>query len=101
VLVPFLFRRLSGIASSAYNGRVDRANAIRLLKALIAAGANSNTLMVNAWVDDIAQREVSLRGTELAFRHLHTQRVKAGSLTVRDRVGRSLLVRVKELQDFA
>jgi hypothetical protein len=57
---------LSGIPSLAYNGRVDRANAIRLLKALIAAGANSNTLMVNAWVDDIAQREASLRGTELS-----------------------------------
>jgi hypothetical protein len=50
----------------AYNGRVDRANAIRLLKALVAAGANSNTLMVNTWVDDMAQREVSLRSTELS-----------------------------------
>jgi hypothetical protein len=50
----------------AYNGRVDRANAIRLLKALVAAGANSNTLRANAWVDDIAHREASLRGTELS-----------------------------------
>jgi hypothetical protein len=45
---------------------VDRANAIRLLKALVAAGANSNTLMVKAWVHDIAVRDVSLRGTELS-----------------------------------
>jgi hypothetical protein len=45
---------------------VDRANAIRLLKALVAAGANSDTLMVNVWLDDIAQREASLRGTELS-----------------------------------
>jgi hypothetical protein len=44
---------------------VDRANAIRLLKALVAAGANSNTLMVSAWVYGIAQ-QVSLRGTDLA-----------------------------------
>jgi len=45
---------------------MDRANAIRLLKALVAAGANSNTLMANAWVHDIALRDVSLRGTELS-----------------------------------
>ena len=50
----------------AYNRRMDRANAIRLLKALVAAGANSNTLMVNVWVDDIAQGEVSLQGTEIS-----------------------------------
>ena len=45
---------------------MDRANAIRLLKALVAAGANSNTLMVNAWVHEIALRDASLRGTELS-----------------------------------
>ena len=45
---------------------MDRANAIRLLKALVAAGANSNTLMVNSWVDDIAAGEASLQGTELS-----------------------------------
>jgi hypothetical protein len=44
---------------------VDRANAIRLLKTLVAAGANPNTLMVNAWVHDIALK-VSLQGTGLA-----------------------------------
>jgi hypothetical protein len=44
---------------------VDRANAIRLLKALVAAGANSDTLMAGAWVFGIAQK-VSLRGTDLA-----------------------------------
>jgi hypothetical protein len=48
-----------------YNGQVDRANAIRLLKALVAAGANSNTLMVDAWVHDMAWKS-ALRGTELA-----------------------------------
>jgi len=45
---------------------VDRANAIRLLKALVAAGANSDTPMAHAWVQDIALRDVSLRGTELS-----------------------------------
>jgi hypothetical protein len=44
---------------------VDRANAIRLLKALVAAGANSNTPMVSAWVHGIALK-MSLRGTDLA-----------------------------------
>jgi len=44
---------------------VDRANAIRLLKALVAAGANSNTLMASAWVCGIVLK-VSLRGTNLA-----------------------------------
>jgi hypothetical protein len=45
---------------------MDRANAIRLLKALVAAGADSDTPMPNAWVQDIALRDVSLRGTELS-----------------------------------
>ena len=44
---------------------MDRANAIRLLKALVAAGANSKTLVVSDWVCGIALK-VSLRGTELA-----------------------------------
>jgi hypothetical protein len=44
---------------------VDRANAIRLLKALVAAGANTNTLMASAWVCGIALK-VSLRGNDLA-----------------------------------
>jgi hypothetical protein len=45
---------------------VDRANAIRLLRTLVVAGANSDTLMVNAWVHHIALRDASLRGTELS-----------------------------------
>ena len=44
---------------------MDRANAIRLLKALIAAGANHDTLMAGAWVCRIALK-VSLQGTALA-----------------------------------
>jgi hypothetical protein len=49
----------------AYIGRVDRANSIRLLKTLVAAGANSNTPMAEAWVRDITWKS-ALRGTELA-----------------------------------
>jgi hypothetical protein len=45
---------------------VDRANAIRLLKALVAAGANSNTPMGNALIYEIALKDTSLRGAELA-----------------------------------
>jgi hypothetical protein len=45
---------------------MDRANAIRLLKALVAAGADSDMPMANAWVKNIALRDASLRGTELS-----------------------------------
>ena len=45
---------------------MDRANAIRLLRALVAAGADSDTPMANAWVKNIALRDVSLRGTEFS-----------------------------------
>lgn len=44
---------------------MDRENAIRLLKALVAAGANSKTPMANVWVRDVALRDVSLKGYEL------------------------------------
>ena len=44
---------------------MDRANAIRLLKALVDAGANSDTLMAGAWVCSIALK-VSSEGTDLA-----------------------------------
>ena len=49
-----------------YNARVDRLDAIRLLKALVAAGAKPRAPMDRAWVDKIAVRDVSLHGTELA-----------------------------------
>ena len=45
---------------------MDRLDAIRLLKALVAAGANSRTPMGSAWVHEIAMRDMSLQGTELA-----------------------------------
>ena len=45
---------------------MDRLDAIRLLQALVAAGANSRTPMASAWVDKIAVREMSLHGTALA-----------------------------------
>jgi hypothetical protein len=51
---------------SAYNVWVDRLNAMRLLAALVAAGANSRAPMANTWVHNIALRDISLQGTDLA-----------------------------------
>src|SRR5215469_17513300 len=51
---------------SAYNARMDRLDAIRLLKALVAAGAKPRVPMDSAWMDKIALRDVSLHGTQLA-----------------------------------
>jgi hypothetical protein len=45
---------------------VDRFGAIRLLKALVAAGAKPRAPMDSAWIDKIAVRDVSLHGTQLA-----------------------------------
>ena len=45
---------------------MDRLDAIRLLQALVAAGANTRAPMASTWVDKIAMREMSLQGTELA-----------------------------------
>ena len=44
----------------------DENTAIRLLKALVAAGANTRAPMDSAWVDKIAVRDMDLRGTALA-----------------------------------
>ena len=41
-----------------------RANAIRLLKALVARGANSKEPMANAWIEQVAL-EIGLAGDEL------------------------------------
>jgi hypothetical protein len=38
----------------AYDKRVDRLNAIRLLQALVAAGANANAPMTDAWIRKVA-----------------------------------------------
>ena len=53
-------------ARTAYNARMDRLDAIRLLQALVAAGADSRTPMASAWVDKIAVRDMALHGTALA-----------------------------------
>jgi hypothetical protein len=44
---------------------MDRANAIRLLRALVAAGKDSSAPMANAWVQKKAL-EIGLQQTELA-----------------------------------
>ena len=41
-------------------------DAIRLLKALVAAGADSRTPMASAWIDKIAVRDMALHDTALA-----------------------------------
>ena len=43
--------------------QTDNANAIRLLKALVARGANSKEPMANAWVTHVAL-EIGLAGDE-------------------------------------
>jgi hypothetical protein len=48
----------------AYNERVDRLNAIRLLQALVAAGANFKTPMADRWIQKVAL-EIGLQDGEL------------------------------------
>ena len=45
---------------------VDHLNAIRLLKALVAAGASHRAPMASDWVHEIALRKLSLQVTDLA-----------------------------------
>jgi hypothetical protein len=88
---PRLDARLARAAGPAlrrigYNARVDRFDAMRLLKALVAAGAKPRTPMDRAWVDKIAVRDVSLHGTELAsaLAYAEGQRWLADSRTRKD-----------------
>jgi hypothetical protein len=69
-----------------YNARVDRFDAMQLLKALVAAGAKPRAPMDRAWVDKIAVRDVSLHGTELAsaLAYAEGQRWLTDSLTRSD-----------------
>ena len=57
---------IPAVARTAYNARVDRLDAIRLLQALVAAGADSRTPMASAWVDKVAVRDMWLHGMQLA-----------------------------------
>jgi hypothetical protein len=41
-------------------------DAIRLLEALVAAGAKPRAPMNSAWIDEIAVRDLSFHGTQLA-----------------------------------
>jgi len=52
--------------ASAYNAAMDRLDAIRLLQALVAAGAKLRPPMANDWIDKIAVRDMALHGTALA-----------------------------------
>jgi len=51
------------LRGTRYNARVDRLNAIRLLQALVTAGAKPRTPMDSAWVDKVAVRDLSFHGT--------------------------------------
>jgi hypothetical protein len=59
---------------------------MRLLKALVVAGAKPREPMDRAWVDKIAVRDVSLHGTELAsaLAYAEGQRWLADSRTRKD-----------------
>ena len=52
---------------------MDRLDAIRLLQALVAAGADSRTPMASAWVHKIAMRDMGLQGTDLASAIAHAE----------------------------
>ena len=77
---------------------MDRLNAIRLLQALVAAGANSDVPMANAWITKIAL-EIGLKGGEF-----HSAIAYAGrqdcSTTIRKSVGPLSPVWVKLLQEL-
>jgi hypothetical protein len=47
-----------------YNERVDRLNAIRLLQALVAAGASAHAPMTDAWIRKVAL-EIGLQTEKL------------------------------------
>ena len=72
VAVPLSFSDLRPLAWAAffwrraYNARVDRLNAIRLLKALVAAGANTRAPMANIWVHSLGMTDLALEETDLA-----------------------------------
>jgi hypothetical protein len=78
-----------------YNARVDRLDAMRLLKALVAAGAKPRAPMDRAWIDEIAVRDVSLHGTELASALAYAE--GEGWLVDSPRKGRVSLTRAGEV----
>jgi len=77
----------------AYNERVDRLNAIRLLQALVAAGANANAPMADAWIRKVAL-EIGLQNGALysALAYAGTQDWLANN----QKEGRTFLTRAGE-----
>jgi hypothetical protein len=74
---------------------VDRLDAIRLLRALVAAGAKPRAPMDSAWIDKVAVRDVSLHGTELISALAYARGL--GWLVDSPRKGRISLTRVGEV----
>jgi hypothetical protein len=66
--------------------RNDDVNAIRLLKALIARGANRHEPMANAWITEVAL-EIGLEGAELdsALTYAGTQNWIENTTTMKGR----------------
>lgn len=69
-------------------------DAIRLLKALVAAGAKPRAPMDSAWIDEIAVRDVSLHGTQLASALAYAKGI-AWLGIAQEKVGFPSLVRVR------
>jgi hypothetical protein len=76
---------LSNLLNPGFGTEMDRADAIRLLGALVAAGMNTRSPKANAWIEKKAC-EIGLEGNQLSVRS-HTQEMRAGWLTPREWVG--------------
>ena len=73
-------------AASDLTFQMDRADAIRLLRALVAAGMDTRAPRANAWIEKKAL-EIGLEATNLSAPS-HTQEMKAGWLMPREEIGR-------------
>ena len=65
-LNPWISKEFMAQLLMPQESAVNHLNAIRLLQALVAAGASSRAPMESTWVDKIAVRDMALHGTELA-----------------------------------
>ena len=68
-----------------YNFQMDRSDAIRLLKALVAAGMDTRAPKANAWIQKKAWK-LDRKATNLPAPS-HTQEMRAGWLMPSERVG--------------
>ena len=99
--LDILSRFESGILTQTidHHGRVDRLDAIRLLKALVAAGAKPREPMNSAWIDKIAVRDVSLHGTQLASALAYAEGQRWLADSQQETTGFTSLVRVRSSKE--